>query len=312
MDEVKKSFDLELLFKLLRLASYSFPVIYLLGFIIVNSYIFQFGSISLNIFDSRIVSAGISFAFLISPFVCLLFYFDKKNIPSDALNIALVSLEFNLIVMMESNIMFGNAFNSIVSAILALPFLYIMSSFLVLFVIVAVLALHSKQLDVNKLNKYYIIFAIINIILFWCLLGSTPKKYYFFAGIIFVFASLILSYEYNGEKSIKHFMRADINQRIRSLYVAIMLIIIAASLFGKWFYPLVPPYYGGGKLRDVEVVIRDAGQFEKLFNAKRSSLSAIQEYGEDNGYISFVCEKHDGNSYLVKINKEYVASRISK
>jgi len=312
MDATERSFNLEIMLKLLQLASYSIPAIYLLGFIVVNSYIFQFGTISLSIFDSRIISAGISFAFLILPLVYLLFYLTEKNIYSNASNVALVSIEFNLIIMLESFIVFSGAFNSIISAIFAFPYLILMLIFVTYSVIVKMIASRYYGLDKKKSNTFFIICTIINIVLFWCLLDDVARKYYFFMGAIFLIASLISSYYYNDKSSIGHFMNMGIGERVRSLFMAIMFMIVFASTFGKLFYPFIPPYYGGGALKNVEIVLKEPDQYEKIFNIKKSELKALKEYGEDNNYVSFICVKNDGKSYLVKVNKEYIASRISR
>lgn len=252
-----------------------FPIIYVLGFVIVNSYLSNYGVSDYDIISLNYLKSGILYII-----ICLAFTFaaEKKNSTKNE-NISDVWTETTalchellIICSIISPFIFGIYQENFYKKISILEIFS--STSLLIYLIVRVYFSRKKISE----KKYIIICNIfLSILLLIFLLPSIIQNHYVIIFIIFFSTiSILLSAIL---KDIK-----DNRIEIKELSYAIIIIIIYSVLYGKFLYGEVPTYLGGPITTPKEIYLNDS----IMINDSTVKMLSEKQIVYSNSYTYFV------------------------
>jgi hypothetical protein len=214
------------------------PMIYILGFIIINGYLSNFGFSDFNILNATYLKVGVLFSILLSViFLAIYLAHDKDNLTDD-IRKSWPSLILSCNNILFVNIILSQSFFAILKApninnklaLLTWIFIFLYLGFRVFFSENR-LAKNDRGFLVLNLPQL-VLLIIINILLFCQNINSL---------FLFLFMSII-----SIQITISLGVYGDKNYRGR-IISDFFVLIVASFFFGSKVYPKIPSRFGGGK-----------------------------------------------------------------
>ena len=238
-------------FSALRKFSAFFPafafLVYIIGFVVINSYLLTYNFFDENLLSTNYLKAGILLSLLLFPLFARIF----KNFsnPTDNLLIAIREWPGILLDMVCYGMWFSLILIPPYHDVKVLPLMICLNLIAVHMIILfyASSALATRMKAFSKILALVLLFIIPIIVVGY--LGWHYSHYAYLFGIIvcsgIVFTLLLGHY---GDKTLS----------MKDVAFALIAMVFAASFFGKYVYGYVPRGYGGGKPSEATI----------LFNAK--------------------------------------------
>lgn len=210
--------------------------LYFLGFVIVNSYLGQYGIFPEDILSSRYLAAALLFLFSICVFYALPAL--KRTEDQHSINVRNHVLSVGLIYLIWVGIFRAHVFKEV---FFTAPGLTILLSIAIVFLFVLPCIIYSRQKDKSRFAIFFIPQAILAF-------GFFKPEFLWFIGFnsmtVYTTAWLLD----NKAKAFKSF---------RLVLITIILFISNSAGFGAIVYPLIPTYLGGGKPVIVSLLVND-------------------------------------------------------
>jgi hypothetical protein len=266
------------------------PMVYIVGFVIINSYLSRFGVLDSEFLSITYLKAGVYFSFLcFMVFTLILISFArptdnlKKNAPEHVL------FFHNLLFFCSvvSLFTFGSPktlpFESRTS-FLSIGFYCFMSYMFLRFLI------WKPRMTKITFAILYLIFLSGLLLVFLFALSNVFPAVKYFVGSFFLIGFFI-ALEYGDYK--------DGTYRLDKLGFAMLLFIMATSLYGRNVYCDLPTYLGGSKNPFIEICLNDSISIENIKNDKIFNKEII--YSNSTAYYIQI-----NDSTLVQVNKDIV------
>lgn len=252
------------------------PMIYILGFIIINGYLSNFGFSDFNILNATYLKVGVLFSILLSVIFLAIYYAHDKDNLTDDLRKSWPSLILSCNNILFINIILSQSFFAILKApninnkadLVTWIFIFLYLGFRMFF--------SENRLAKNNrgflvLNIPQLAFLItINIMLF----SQNINSFFLFLFISFISVQIIISLGVFGDKNYRGRIISDF-----------FVLIVASFFFGSKVYPKIPSKFGGGK------------EYKIIYNEKL--LNEIIEKKKDTLIILF----ENSDRFLLKDNK---------
>jgi hypothetical protein len=261
---------------LLNLLPGLIAIVYIFGFVILNSHLSNYGLFAHNLIDKTFLSSGILFLLFTGSIITILIYFVKK--PTD--NIARSfreDLKYLLFILIIS-ISFAYIFIEIDD----LPINFQTSFWIALTLITPVALIFRLS------PKWIVILGLIAMFFYylWTVIHSADARPFLIGFLVFSFLSLIF-YGHIGDKSFKY---VDLVWWSGS-------IILCAYAFGFYIYGDIKKEFGGGKSGEIQLIFHDRDN-DALFQVfKDSSNSGFSKK------IKLIYESSD--FYYISIDSMY-------
>lgn len=277
-DKFKK---LENVSSLLNLFPGLIGIIYIFGFVILNSYLSKYGLFTYNLVDKSYISSGVLFLLFTGSIITILVYFVKE--PTDNITNSYWEEAKYFLFIITTSISYAFLFIDIDD----LPKRFINSFWLILTSIVP-LALFFK------LTRKLVIVASLLIMLFyyiWAVVHSADARSFLVGFFVFSLLCLIL-YGHIGDKSFRY---VDLVWWLGPL-------VISAYIFGFYIYGDIKKEFGGGKYSKIQLILnkKTSDEIYRIFkDSSETGLTKSVKLIYENSDYYFIST----DSMFFKINK---------
>lgn len=284
-DKIKKYFDL---------IPIIVPVIYIIGFFVINGYLSNYNFSDYNILNFTYLKAGI----LVSILIALLLFVITISYTKETMTDGLTKSWRSILVSI-----FGVLMISVVLSFILIDPMYLIRNHKTAFFIIklsfAFFALSLLRINfikspknISKISNYnwFILKLIVPPIIFLSVIICTLCFYYLNVLFLLMF-NITIFWIYTimlGEFGDKGFNPA--------MAINFLAIIVSSFFFGKFIYGRIPSNFGGGQQH--EIVVYKSSLINDLVNENRTSDTLRLIYENDNGFL--ITEKNKSVIFIEK------------
>jgi len=292
-------------------------LIYLLGYLIVSANLFQYG-IQIYFLDTRIIAAGVLIAIIIT-FAILTLYACLKIIGKDADNII---IKVSIILFSSfpySYLLFRLLFSRNTDWYLNPKILYqnnvspLLVTFLLILLILSIIILLSRLIIKSRslFTKIYRGIALIICISCFFALNYIADKILLQFSLSFTILCLFVFIGFHY----KHKLFIATELLPYKMLILILFALAGLTFFGRFLWPQINPFLGGGKPIPVGVILKESRNIDELnkqniyFSDSTGFRPVKMLYQTPNSYI-FLTDSVHTTQQVVEINKDMIEALI--
>ncbi len=275
------------------------PIVYIIGFVIVNSYLSKYGVSDFEVITSSYLKSSLLFSFLCFTIIATILVSFKNptdNLKKNAHEHLLFYSNFLLLCSIIVPILFGSGFSFITNGFFSFKSIGLFSFMLYIFIRILI-----WQPAFSKKSYFILYFSILSTLLIVYLISlsfdKSVTKYFIFS---FLLIGIILSLEYGDYK--------DGTYRIDKLTFTILTLLFVTIIYGRYVYGEIPTYFGGPKNSFSEICIKDSIIINNVKTNKLLNSRII--YSNSTNYF---VELND--STLIQLNQDmakYIIYEVKK
>jgi len=276
------------------------PIVYIIGFVIINSYLSKYGVYDFEVVSFTYLKSSILYSFLCFTVIAIIlisFQNPTDNLKKNAHEHLLFYSNFLLFCSIVIPMLFGSGILLLLKNQL-LSFTSIGFYAFILYIFIRILIWRPKFSKISYFVYYTLFLSFLLIIYLLSLSQQNAVIKYFI--VSFLIIGTILSLEYGDYK--------DGTCRIDKLAFTILMIFFAAVIYGRNVYGELPAYFGGPKNSFNEMCIKDS----ILIDNSKTDRILNKKIIYSNSTIYFI-EVND--STILQLNRDmvkHITYRIKK
>jgi hypothetical protein len=266
------------------------PIVYIIGFVIINSYLSKYGVYDYEVVSFTYLKSSILYSFLCFTIIAIIlisFPNPTDNLKKNAHEHLLFYSNFLFFCSIVTPMLFGSGIALFPKHLLSFTSIGFYS--FLLYVFIRILIWRPKFSKISHF-VYYTLFLSFLLIIHLLSLSQQNSviKYFIFS---FLMIGTILSLEYGDYK--------DGTYRIDKLAFTILMIFFAAVIYGRNVYGELPSYFGGPKNSFKEICIKDS----ILINDSKTDKILNRKIIYSNSTIYFI---EIDDSTLLQLNRDMI------